>query len=212
VEERKEVEEKYLAFVTNINYKYYDNPESGIQRNTQVELNKKEILRLMKVMAIFTPRQIRLIFMAASVLLLLVVACGSSDSGGDDGSASEDDGPIVSRSADSFDVDSFVDAGWKKSKEYSTETVPDASAIWYGFYQSQDVEIRFYASHSDAIGVGLDAANSVVDRVPNSNLKGQGLFPGDQRTGYSDFMVAGNTIILCQSLIEICEELVENIP
>jgi hypothetical protein len=160
----------------------------------------------------FGANRVRIALLLGVALLMIAVACGSSDSGGSGGSASGDDDPIVTRSADTFDVDSFVNAGWKKSKEYSTETVPDSSAIWYGFYQSQDVEIRFYASHADAIGPGMDAANSVVDRTPNSNLQGNALFSGDQRTGYSDFMVAGNTVILCQSLIEICEELVENIP
>jgi len=144
-------------------------------------------------------------------LLLLIVAC-SSDSGGGEAAATDEDGPVITRIADTFDVDSFVNAGWKKSKEYSTETVPSSNAIWYGFYQSQDVEIRFYNSHTDAMGPGMDSANEVVDRTPNSNLQGNALFSGDQRTGYNDFMVAGNTVILCQSLIEICEELVGNIP
>ena len=105
-----------------------------------------------------------------------------------------------------------MNAGWKKSKEFSTETVPASNAIWYGFYKSQDVEIRFYASHADALGPGVDSANSAVNRVSNANLEGSAIFASGQRTQYADFMVAGNTVILCQSLIEVCEELVENIP
>ena len=142
-------------------------------------------------------------------LLLLTVGC-SSDSG--EGAASDEDDLIIVRAGDMFDVDSFANAGWKKSKEYPTDTVPSSSAIWYGFFQSQDVEIRFYDSHADAAGAGIDSANEVVERVPNSNLQGNALFSGDQRLGYSDFMVAGNTVILCQTLIEVCQELVENIP
>ena len=153
--------------------------------------------------------RLRVAVLPGVVLLLLIAACGS-DSG--DGAAPAEDGPIVVRNGELFDVDSFVNAGWKKSKEYSTETVPGSNAIWYGFYKSQDVEIRFYTSHADALGPGMDSANLVVDRVPNSNLQGAALFSGDQRTGYNDFMVAGNTVILCQSLIDVCEELVENIP
>ena len=142
-------------------------------------------------------------------LLLLFVAC-SSDSG--EVKAPEEDGLVVVRTEDMFNVESFVSAGWKKSKEYSTETVPSSNAIWYGFYKSQDVEIRFYSSHADAVGTGVDSANTIVDRVPNSNLQGNALFSGDQRLGYADFMVAGNTVILCQTLIDVCEELVQKIP
>ena len=146
-----------------------------------------------------------------TLLIVVIAACSSGPSDGEV-IAIDEDGPVIIRTTDSFDVDSFIDAGWKKSKEYSTETVPESNAIWYGFYQSQDVEIRFYNSHADAIDPGMDAANEVVDRTPNSNLQGAALFSGDQRTGYNDFMVAGNTVILCQTLIEVCEELVENIP
>ena len=163
----------------------------------------------MRLLAILGTNRIRGGVLPGAALLLLIVAC-SSDSG--EVASPGEDGPIVVRIGDMFDVDSFVNAGWKKSKEYPTETVPGSNEIWYGFYQSQDVEIRFYASHTDATGPGVDSANTVVDRVPNSNLQGAALFAGDQRTGYSDFMVAGNTVILCQSLIEVCEELVENIP
>lgn len=157
-------------------------------------------------------RKTHLAILSAALLLLIVVACSSSDSTTSDANVSEDNGPTIIRTDDTFTTDSFVNAGWKKSKEYSTETVPDANSIWYGFYKSQDVEIRFYSSHAQAIGPGLVSANEVVDRTPNSNLQGNALFSGDQRTGYSDFMVAGNTVILCQSLIEVCEELVANIP
>ena len=37
---RPDIEEKYWAFVTNSGYRFGDNPDSGIRRNTQVELNK----------------------------------------------------------------------------------------------------------------------------------------------------------------------------
>ena len=121
------------------------------------------------------------------------------------------DAPVIIRNGDVFDVDSFVNAGWKKSKEFSTETVPDSNAIWFGFYKSQDVEIRFYDSHADAMGPGMASANSAVNRVSNANLEGNAIFASGQRKQYSDFLVAGNTVILCQSLIEVCEELVENI-
>ncbi|GAG34653.1 unnamed protein product, partial [marine sediment metagenome] len=54
-------------------------------------------------------------------------------------SVSTDEGPIVVRARDTFTVDSFLEAGFKKSKEFSTETVPEATSIWYGFYSRRDV-------------------------------------------------------------------------
>jgi len=150
----------------------------------------------------------RVSVLTGAVLPLLIVACGS-DSG--EAATPGVDAPVIIRNGDVFDVDSFVNAGWKKSKEFSTETVPDSNAIWFGFYKSQDVEIRFYDSHADAMGPGMASANSAVNRVSNANLEGNAIFASGQRKQYSDFLVAGNTVILCQSLIEVCEELVENI-
>ncbi|MDP6666002.1 MAG: hypothetical protein QF357_01240 [Dehalococcoidia bacterium] len=141
--------------------------------------------------------------------LVVMVACGTGSDGATD---SVEDGPLVVRDGDTFDVDSFVNGGWKKSKEFSTETVPESNAIWYGFYKGEDVEVRFYGSHADALGPGLESANAAVDRVSNANLQGNAIFASGQRTQYNDFMVAGNTVILCQSNIEVCAELVENIP
>ena len=37
---KPEVEARYWAFVTNSGYRFGGDPNSGIQRNTQVELNK----------------------------------------------------------------------------------------------------------------------------------------------------------------------------
>lgn len=150
----------------------------------------------------------RVAVLTGAVLPSLIVACGS-DSG--EAATPGVDAPVIIRNGDVFDVDSFVNAGWKKSKEFSIETVPDSNAIWFGFYKSQDVEIRFYDSHADAMGPGMDSANSAVNRVSNANLEGNAIFASGQRKQYSDFLVAGNTVILCQSLIEVCEELVENI-
>lgn len=145
----------------------------------------------------------------AGAVALAVVACGSDST---DATTTAEDGPLVVRDGDTFNTDTFVNAGWKKSKEFSTETVPESSAIWYGFYKSQDVEIRFYSSHADALGPGVESASAAVSRVSNSNLQGNAIFASGQRAQYNDFMVAGNAVILCQSDITICAELVQNIP
>ncbi|MCH8276721.1 MAG: hypothetical protein IIA50_04170, partial [Bacteroidetes bacterium] len=117
---------------------------------------------------------------------LALAACGS-DSDGESAASSaaaapaQDDsvGSVIVRTGDTFDVDSFVAAGFKKSKEFSTETIPEASSIWYGFYSQRDVEIRFYGSHEEALGTGAESARAAVDRSPNSNIGG-GIITSEQ--------------------------------
>lgn len=150
-----------------------------------------------------------LLMAVAGLVAVMLVACGSETTAPE---AVNEDAPLGIRTGDTFEVDSFVTAGWKKSKEFSTETVPESNAIWYGFYKSQDVEIRFYGSHSDAMGPGVESASAAVGRVSNANLQGNAIFASGQRTQYNDFLVAGNTVILCQLDIAICAEMVENIP
>ncbi len=154
-----------------------------------------------------------------SLLLTLVavfaLACGSgSDSGANSDSpgASDVEEPTVIRSSDSFTVDSFTVAGFKKSKEFSTETVPEAAAIWYGFYDQRDVEIRFYDTHELAIGPGVASAEQAVGRSPNSNIGGGIITSAGNRTQYNDFLVAGNAVILCQTNVAPCIELAELLP
>lgn len=144
------------------------------------------------------------------LLLILAAACGSSsetDSGNP--GASEVGEPIVIRSEDSFTVDSFTAAGFKKSKEFSTETVPEAAAIWYGFYSQRDVEIRFYDSHELAAGPGANSAEQAVGRSPNSNIGGGIITSAGNRTQYNDYLIAGNAVILCQTEVSPCVELAE---
>ena len=109
-------------------------------------------------------------------------------------------------------MESFVEAGFKKSKEFSIETVPGAISIWYGFYNRRDVEIRFFDSHEQAVGPGVASARAAVDRSPNTNRDGAALFASGQRTSFDDFMVAGNAVILCQTEIGACVEMVNSIP
>ena len=145
----------------------------------------------------------------AGLAIWPLLACGSSAQ--QEGTSTEAT-PIIARTAEIFTVDSFVNAGWKKSKEFSTETLPQATSVWYGFYSQRDVEIRFYDSHSDALDAGVLSAQAAVDRSPNSNIGGGIITSAGNRTQYNDFLVAGNVVVLCQQDIAPCEELVTLIP
>ena len=145
------------------------------------------------------------------VAVAMLLACGSGSNGDSETpDDAENEGPIVTRSADTFSVESFVAAGFKKSKEFSTETVPEATSIWYGFYSQRDVEIRFYESHDRALGPGVESAEAAVGRSPNSNIGGGIITSAGNRTQYNDFLVAGNTVILCQTDVLPCSEMAES--
>jgi hypothetical protein len=156
--------------------------------------------------------------------LLLVLAIGvncssSSPTPGTASPAASDDGEDISvesqivQADETFTPETFVAAGWKKSKQYSTETVPGAQEIWYGFYSQRDIEIRFYSSHSDALALGKPLAESAI--VENVKRSRGGLLldvSGGSFSAYNAYIVAGNAILLCELDISSCEGLVENLP
>ena len=159
-----------------------------------------------------------LVISMVGLAAIALVACGSGDdsagaaAGGAVSAVEDNVGTVIVRTDGTFDVDSFVAAGWKKSKEFSTETIPDATSIWYGFYSQRDVEIRFYATHAEALGVGAEAARAAVDRSPNSNIGGGIITSTGNRTQYHDYLVAGNAVVLCQTNISPCEEMAGQLP
>ena len=163
-----------------------------------------------------------------------VVACGTeesaTDSSGDSAPAAAGnvvpEGPpgveIVSTDA-VFSVDDFVNApNFKKSKEYDTEGLDEATAALYGFhgpdpYSRLEFEIRFYPDHETAITTGVDFANEATgpDAVIAKDLQRwdeglvqrrecQGNVRGSHHSGkcdnakYGDYVVAGNAVVLCQ--------------
>ncbi len=146
------------------------------------------------------------------VIILLIAACGSDGSDNDEANDGTASSVAIVLPDQTFTTDSFAAAGWKKSKEYDTATVPDSTEIWYGFYQQKDIEIRFYPSHDLAISAGVPAAESSIEGAVKRSKGGNLLdFSGGSFTGYADFVVAGNAILLCQLDRTHCDELVENL-
>ncbi len=160
-----------------------------------------------------------LAFLLLTLVLSIAIACGS-----DGGSESSGDGDVQSGADDvqiesevtnpdgSFNPDSFVAAGWKKSKQYSTETVPDASEIWYGFFSQRDIEIRFYDSHEDALSKGVPVAESAIADSVKRSRGGRLLdVSGGSFSAYNGYVVAGNAVLLCELDISHCRDLVANL-
>jgi len=163
-------------------------------------------------------RSLMIVLMIAG--LSLAIACGSSDSDSDSNGAGDAAAPAaeevdealaeVSRilsPGSSLTFDDYVAAGWKKSKQYDTDTVPEATDIWYGFFNSKDIEVRFYDSHEIAKTAGFDNASEAIDqrfreggKIGSSN-RGAGSFAV---TKYKAFAVVGNTVMLCEQSVDSC--------
>ncbi len=142
-----------------------------------------------------------------SLLIVAVVsACTDTESAdipvedATDASAS----PSISHADQTFATDSFIAAGWKKSKEYDTATIPESTEIWYGFFNQKDIEIRFYESHESALAHGVPLAQESLKKDPGARIGGVNTV----RTGYSAYAVAGNVVMMCELELSSCEALI----
>jgi hypothetical protein len=155
--------------------------------------------------------------------LALAMACGSGDDSSDDadsGAAAEPAAEVdealseVSRvmfTDGTFTADDYVGAGWKQSKQYDDiSTVPEATEVYFGFYNAKDIEVRVYASHDSAANAGAtDAAEDIDQSFREGGQVGASNRGAGSRavTKFKAFAVAGNTVILCELSVEVCVEL-----
>ena len=154
----------------------------------------------------------RILLATFTLTLGILIACGGQNSTSEDPSAKEGGTSSILLSDRNFTPDSFVQAGWKKSKQYDTATVPESTEIWYGFFNQKDIEIRFYETHDAAIELGIPAATSSIEGAVKRS-KGCKLldFSGGSFTGYADYLVAGNAVLLCEFDRTRCDQLIANI-
>ena len=122
---------------------------------------------------------------------------------------------------DTYDINSFKSSGLKTNKQYNVEFLPEAIDAWKGVFSKKDIEIRIYISQEDAKNFGIKFAENVTgddaivsgegilwsegakDRrkcVPREATSESGC---DQKARYGDFIVFGNTVILCEGLTKI---------
>jgi len=155
----------------------------------------------------------RILLATFTLTLGVLIACGCQNSTSEDPSAKEGVGTSSILLSDrNFTPDAFVKAGWKKSKQYDTATVPESTEIWYGFFNQKDIEIRFYETHEAAIELGIPAATSSIEGAVKRSKGGKLLdFSGGSFTGYADYLVAGNSVLLCEFDRTRCDQLIANI-
>ncbi len=155
------------------------------------------------------------------IFSLVFFSCSSGNTSEDEVSLSSEEFSYfsITKEDKSFSVDDFVNAGWKKSKSFITDALdkegkpltPDAKEIWYGFYNRKDIEIRFYENHLKALSSGADSAETAVGRAVNANSKGGIITSTNNRVSYQSYVIAGNAVILCQDLINNCQDLADRL-
>jgi len=173
------------------------------------------------------------IILALGSALLAVVACG-----GDGGGAEEWEFQKVEPLDQVYTLDDLLAMGFKKSKTYKVEGLPEAVEAYMGFwgldpYDRKEYELRFYASHEAAVEHGTALAGEASGEGMKANKDTQTWqegakhrwfsggttdisSPGSmQKPGprYGDFAIFGNLIMLCEGAdsghaLERCESLV----
>ncbi|MCH9009828.1 MAG: cupin domain-containing protein, partial [Chloroflexi bacterium] len=103
---------------------------------------------------------------ALGIMMLILVSCGGeseigavSDSG-NDGAVSY--GSTVIETSRVLTFADFEAAGVKHSKDYNTEGLPGAIGASLGFYNTRDIEFRFFPSHEIAVREGIPVAHEIV--------------------------------------------------
>ena len=152
--------------------------------------------------------KLRLLILLSILIIAIAPACMDTDTESAD--ISVEDAADAPTSSSIFHVDrifttdSFVAAGWKKSKEYDTATVPESTEIWYGFFNQKDIEIRFYQSHESALEHGVPLAQESLQMDAGARIGGVNTV----RTGYSAYAVVGNVVMMCELDLSSCETLI----
>lgn len=169
-----------------------------------------------------------LLSVIATLATVFVIGCGTADddapTGGDTQDAVAEVAEVVDESAvvaigdrpelraytrpgSTYTVDDFVDAGWKKNKEYDLDTLPEATGAFFGFYNRKDIELRMYPSHEIAMAAGKESAETAI-KTEKLSGRGAGF---SSVTLYGAYVVAGNTVMLCEISVSDCTDLLDTI-
>ena len=150
---------------------------------------------------------------AATVL----AGCGSSgspatsgdepeirDAGGQSGLLED---RLIANPTGSYTMDDLVAIGYKKSRQFETDTLPNALDVWYGFFNKKDIEVRVYDSHQDALEFGIEPAERSIEKNAGAELIGGKAFIAR----YPAYAVFGNLVLLCERELVTCEALIDKL-
>ena len=183
----------------------------------------------------------RVAAMAMAVLVLAAMSgCGSE--GGTESGASAAEEAVGSElqkirpGSQVYAFENLTSFGFKKARTYDVEGLPEAVSAYYGFwgldpYKRADYEVRFYASHEDAIEYGTAFAEERIGRDAKLTAEtatwtegvkdarecvniGGTMSHGDSclEPKYFDYVIAANMVLLCQGRdslgsLQACDEL-----
>jgi len=184
------------------------------------------------------PRQ-AVIAVGLVAVLLTVAACGSG-AGAGDGAASPGEGSQKAVASDRvYTVDDLLGVGFKKSKRYNVDELPEAVDALSGFwgpdpYNRKDFEARFYESHEDAVEYGTALAEEASGedakldeetatwteglkdrkRLSSGGSDDLAAWSGSLKPKYGDYSIFANMVVLCEGLdpaqaMETCTSLIE---
>lgn len=154
------------------------------------------------------------------LLTIAIAACGSSD----DSQSAIDAFAKITPSEKIFTIDDFKPANFKISHEYNVEGLVGAISATNGFWKpsgtvAKEYEMRFYASHADAIELGTDMAIEASgetalldeeDATWDEGLRDRRAYfaaPSSHGSGtiqamYGGYAIYGNMVLLCEGANE----------
>lgn len=164
------------------------------------------------------------------VTLLIALMIGTAVALAACGSESDEAGfAKINPGSKTYSIGDFESVGFKVVKEYDVEGLTGATSALHGFLKvsgltPQSYELRFYASHDEAVQVGTSFAELVTgddatfiasEMVWSEAVKEEKepLFEGGGQTSfYSDYAIYGNVVMLCEGdwseqSLEVCERL-----
>ena len=176
------------------------------------------------------------ILAAAAIALLSFLACGAEGGAAEDAARPEQTFRRVTPSDRLFSLDDLSPTGFKVAKEYDVDGLTAATGAWFGFWRpsglpAKEYEIRFYASHADAVehgtpfaeeATGADAVLDEDEATWPDGIKDRRYFfagpigthgSGSVQAKYGGYAIYGNMVLLCEGAdpvhsLERCAELV----
>ena len=152
-------------------------------------------------------------------LLFIIGACGGESSLDSENTSLEK----ITNESEIYAIEDFINTGFKVNKEYDVYELEDSIGVWFGFWKnnlnkSLDYEIRIYPSQQLALDKGVKYVEEVIgeeailkksltswkegmqDRRTRSDKSYKGSSANTVRAKYLDYIVYGNSMILCTGL------------
>ena len=159
------------------------------------------------------------ILMTMITLSIIVVGCGQETSSNSENTSLEK----ITNEIGIYAIEDFKNIGFKINKEYDVSELEGSTGAWFGFWKNDvnkalDFEIRIYPSQQLSIDKGVVFVEEVIgedavlkkstsswkegiqDRRSRNISSMRGSESNSVRAKYMDYIIYGNTIILCAGL------------